>query len=386
MPAVEEYRFVEVAIGGKNRRNRVVSLEELGSLITSTNGTPDILASLLRYTDDFARYTETHPSPSTGKPPSVADYDGPSLATCLPFDFDSKDDPAKALEDVRTLARRVHALYGVAATALRCFFSGSKGFHVEIPASLFGDFEPGTDTHERLRRGARALAGDLRTIDFDIYTRVRLWRISGTKHGATGLYKIPLTTEELLSLDLEAIRDLAKAPRAIDLPPDDDWQPIPELVALWRETAKPTEEPRKTGSSKPRGEFRPAKLKPILDGCAWLRHAREHAATLPEPEWYNMLGIVGRCEGGETTAHDWSRPHPKYTERETTAKLEHALRDAGPATCERIRARGGEPYCSTCPAWTIISSPIRLGTTKAIGIDDFYAYMPQHNYICAPTR
>src|SRR5262249_20866965 len=34
-----------------------------------------------------------------------------------------------------------------------------------------------------------------------------------------------------------------------------------------------------------------AQLAPIVAGCAWLRHCRDDAATLSEPEWYGMLSI-----------------------------------------------------------------------------------------------
>jgi hypothetical protein len=46
------------------------------------------------------------------------------------------------------------------------------------------------------------------------------------------------------------------------------------------------------------------------------------------------------------------------------AKLAHALRDAGPHTCVNIREIGGEPFCSHCPYWERITSPIVLGTTS----------------------
>ena len=57
-----------------------------------------------------------------------------------------------------------------------------------------------------------------------------------TKHGKTGLHKIPLTAAELLDLDTDAIREKAKAPRTIETTPDDEWHPRPTLAELWAET------------------------------------------------------------------------------------------------------------------------------------------------------
>jgi hypothetical protein len=99
-------------------------------------------------------------------------------------------------------------------------------------------------------------------------------------------------------------------------------------------------------------DFEPVPLAPIVAGCAWLRHTRDDATTSPEPEWYAMLGITGRCIDGATIAHEWSRPHPGYSEDETAAKLAHALDAAGPRTCKNIRDElNGTDYCTACPSW-----------------------------------
>jgi putative DNA primase/helicase len=110
------------------------------------------------------------------------------------------------------------------------------------------------------------------------------------------------------------------------------------------------------------GQFTPTQLEPIVTGCAWLRHCRDDAATLTEPDWYAMLGIAGRCENGEQTAHDWSAPYPRYSQEETARKLHHALADAGPRTCSTIRFDlGADASCRDCQHWGKIKSPIVLG-------------------------
>jgi phage/plasmid primase, P4 family, C-terminal domain len=110
------------------------------------------------------------------------------------------------------------------------------------------------------------------------------------------------------------------------------------------------------------GNCPPTRLEPIVDGCAWLRHCRDDAATLQEPEWYGMLGIVGRCADGEQIAHAWSTPYLRYNRDETTHKLQRALADAGPRTCSTIRYDlGGEEACRACQHWGKVKSPIVLG-------------------------
>src|SRR5439155_10289748 len=78
------------------------------------------------------------------------------------------------------------------------------------------------------------------TLDTTSYEKLRLWRWPNTINSKTRLYKVPLTVEELLALDLTAIKRLAVSPRQIEWPPDDEWQVNPELQALWMGTPEPT--------------------------------------------------------------------------------------------------------------------------------------------------
>lgn len=103
----------------------------------------------------------------------------------------------------------------------------------------------------------------------------------------------------------------------------------------------------------------------VLAGCPWIRHCKDDAASLSEPEWYRMLSIVGRCKDGIHLAHDLSRPYPKYSETETTEKLKQAMGAAGPATCAFI---GGDlgcgHHCAECNHRGKIASPVVLGIPK----------------------
>ena len=121
--------------------------------------------------------------------------------------------------------------------------------------------------------------------------------------------------------------------------------------------------PQKTTAPVPeKKDFPPADIEPIVEGCAWMRHCQDDAETLPEPEWYAMLSVLGRCEDGEELAHEWSRPYPGYNPAETDKKLRHALEDAGPVTCQRVWDLTGGVYCRDCEWWQIVGSPITIGT------------------------
>ncbi|MDI6915741.1 MAG: YfjI family protein [Desulfitobacteriaceae bacterium] len=114
--------------------------------------------------------------------------------------------------------------------------------------------------------------------------------------------------------------------------------------------------PEQTRPSK----YPPSQAQPIIDRCGFIRHCRDDAANLPEPEWYAMISIIIRTSDGLTNVLEMSRPYPRFSAKETIKKSKHALKDAGPATCQYIRVNFGT-WCDGCPER--IKSPIHLGTT-----------------------
>lgn len=121
---------------------------------------------------------------------------------------------------------------------------------------------------------------------------------------------------------------------------------------------------------KPRSSFRERTTRPdappaasarIAAQCSWMRHCRDDAPTLGEPEWYGMLSILAYCEDGETAAHEWSRPYRRYSATETDLKLQQAREKAGPRTCQFVHDTFQSVLCGVCPFWGKITSPIVLG-------------------------
>jgi hypothetical protein len=114
--------------------------------------------------------------------PTVKGYCGPCWSTVLPFDVD-RADPAVALADTRRLVGWLTDHWDIPPEALTIVFSGSKGYNVEVPAVLFGGFEPGLDLPDRLGTLARRLLeGSGITVDWEVYQPLRLWRVPNTVH------------------------------------------------------------------------------------------------------------------------------------------------------------------------------------------------------------
>ena len=124
----------------------------------------------------------------------------------------------------------------------------------------------------------------------------------------------------------------------------------------------PDEDGAAPGRATTRGGGGRAGWSAIAERCAYLRHCRDDAATLPEPEWHAMMSVVAQCRDGERLAHELSRAYPGYNRAETQGKYEHAHRADKPLRCATIRDdRSGEAYCAACPHWGAIWSPIELG-------------------------
>ena len=91
--------------------------------------------------------------------------------------------------------------------------------------------------------------------------------------------------------------------------------------------------------------------------CAFMRHCREDAATLPQPEWYAWLSVVARCQNATEHAHSIGSAHPGYSREETEDTLRRALSSSGPRTCSNIRTLSRA--CEGCPH--SVTSPVQLG-------------------------
>jgi hypothetical protein len=149
----------------------------------------------------------------------------------LVWDFDSTTDLEAAAQDAATLCERLIDK-GVVAKDIQIAFSGMKGFSVEIK------------TDKRLTQPEFsainiAMAEGLETNDKKILDAQRIFRIVGTKHQKSGLYKYPLTLEQLKFSPIEEIKELAKD---INNAPGFDWNDVslPDSVYGLRATRIPT--------------------------------------------------------------------------------------------------------------------------------------------------
>jgi hypothetical protein len=74
----------------------------------------------------------------------------------------------------------------------------------------------------------------------------------------------------------------------------------------------------------------------VYDRCAFIRHCRDDAANLPEPEWFSAISNLALTADGDTAVHTISEPYGDYTFEETEAKRLRVVKTNKPQTCRYI--------------------------------------------------
>lgn len=239
------YRYVDFAAQAQpGFRNHVVSVDEVAALVAQY-GAVECYASIFCFADDILLYLAEH---RVGGRPSIAGFDGRVWAPFLPLDIDAHP-PQAELTDALDVARRVHRLlverWHVPPAAVHAYFSGAKGFHLLLDTRACGRVAPARDLHRvfsRLRLAVmRELPDTARPLfDLAIGDKVRLLRLPNTRHAGSGLYKIALSANELLTATVQDICARARVPRplprvqAAGLLPSEPVSAVTALVDLFQ--------------------------------------------------------------------------------------------------------------------------------------------------------
>lgn len=95
----------------------------------------------------------------------------------------------------------------------------------------------------------------------------------------------------------------------------------------------------------------------ILEKCDFIRYCKENAEDLPEPYWHAMITNLAQVNGGAELIHELSMPYPKYDANETASKIERAIAENKPHTCEYIK----DHLCFDCGKSCNVKSPVVHG-------------------------
>jgi hypothetical protein len=97
--------------------------------------------------------------------------------------------------------------------SLIVYYTGKKGFHIECEAIALG-----INKSNNLHKNFRYIASDLSTklsltsLDFSVYDPRRMWRLAGSKHQETGLFKTKLSNQILFS-SIDEIIEYSSVPQ-----------------------------------------------------------------------------------------------------------------------------------------------------------------------------
>lgn len=118
--------------------------------------------------------------------------------------------------DLCKIVAYLETSYGIPSHYIKYYFTGKKGFHLIIGPEVF-DILPDNNLNIYYKEIAKELnkATTTQLIDTKIYDKKRLLRLPNSINGKTGLYKVPVTYEQILAMSFSEMKDYASNPKPI---------------------------------------------------------------------------------------------------------------------------------------------------------------------------
>jgi len=227
----EEYKYIDVKHETSPRWERILCAD-LGRWLNDNPGKSEYFSTIQTFASPESRDNEPHWCPF------FMDFDAEVFDT--------------GLREARFVVD--YFLTGLEVTP-DVWFSGNRGFHVTVDAMAFGA-EPSPELTYIWRHLAERIAAQLglTTLDKRVYSRRRMWRIDGTRHAKSSLFKRRLDVGYFRTATAEDIRARAKEPLVVeDLGTEGSVQSEPSsgLASLYSESAREFQDRQKVIESKP---------------------------------------------------------------------------------------------------------------------------------------
>jgi len=175
------------------------------------------------YNDTLNDYWKVKKSPSG--------FRGESYSHIVPIDIDNS-----STDNLCTTLKHLEDMCGL--DDIDVFYSGKKGYHIEIPSGFFG-IEPSENLPERFKHMIKELNIGA---DLSLYKANQLYRMNNTLNVSGGCYKTKLDTGDILDgMELEDIKAKTKSPllESFDMNKTQNCDLIPVLQNLWESTYCP---------------------------------------------------------------------------------------------------------------------------------------------------
>jgi len=160
----KEYNNLEYSFYGPFNRNKITTTDKLSDLIPKKGD--EHYACWFRYQPELANYVEAghdETDKESGEVKTIHSVSGNNFShycDYVTWDIDNKDDLEQARKDTAALVGKLNDL-GIESVKIGIFFSGSKGFHVLVPSSLFGLIPILFQRCNYVGRMKRSASGDL---------------------------------------------------------------------------------------------------------------------------------------------------------------------------------------------------------------------------------
>ena len=212
-----KHRLKQYAIGSVSNRQRPTDQE----IVLDYDAT-DYFSTYVIYDDSALQYFD-----EKGR---IGGFKSDVTTDIVPFDIDSKN-LDESLHITRELVYRLKHEFEVDIKNMKLYFSGNKGYHVELSANLFGI----TPTpHSELCKRFKWICTEIdNRIDANLYKPHMLYRMANSKNSKSGLYKIPITHDELFSMNTSEIQDLALSTRKLENLDFHDCTVNDTLESMW---------------------------------------------------------------------------------------------------------------------------------------------------------
>jgi len=195
---MDYYRVFEGDFG--KGKPRIKMIGEDTSLYSLAKKKTPVFASTYKYNEEHKKQFD-----KTRSVAGITDL----KANALWWDIDCEQDTSKARETTKIIVNKLKDA-GIPEEGIQVRFSGGKGYHIWVDTEQ-------TYSPSQVQSIATSVAGNLPGFDTTLYDANQLLRVPFSINEKTKLYCIPLTLEELTTLDEPEIKAMAKSTENFDL-------------------------------------------------------------------------------------------------------------------------------------------------------------------------
>jgi len=221
--------YKELVLKSLHNRNTIVPINE----ITYEPRDYEAYQSLFQYSADIYEYVHLQGG--------VSGFNGKLYTNSIYLDIDNATNGPASRDSLIKLIRYLNSEYKIHPDDLKIYFSGNKGYHVEIPEIMLGEIKGSEVLNQYVKDFVTKIKVGSQVTDIDtaIYDATRIFRLVNSKNMKSGLYKIPIGYNEVVELGDAGVRDLAKEPR-LDWKLSKTYSPKfnPKLSDLWESVAQ----------------------------------------------------------------------------------------------------------------------------------------------------